>query len=671
MGWLSGWEHRKTVSITGQTGAGCPTDDALLLTPEGLKHPSELKEGDYIISHEGLKKVLHNNPDYEDEVFEIEVVGGHKLRFSKNHRFPTNRGILRAFELKENDILFEPFTNERVLRETTKRYKKEILEKYFTERKRKTPSEAYKRSFYELKNCNIEETLNGNITERDLYLAEMLGISDAEGKPRKYKTQRSIGYSLNLSINGEEVEFLNRIKYLSKKLWGVQPRINKYNQNSKGITVSCKTEAGKELLPYQNISLKEKFLFKNIKLLAAYCKGFWRGDGCELNGYKEAGQSEVNDDLRRFKIYLQLLGRRSGRFSSLNKKTGNREWKVKWYNEPRMQFTRRITKVKRIKERTRIWRLAVEDEHYIFNGLLSLNSNYQVDFSIGDASGGDFHLENHCTSFPNDIRVTDNDQTTLLDYWVEDLTVDPITMWVEVADDLGSNVDICVYYGKSGASSASNIDTTFLFGDDFPGDTLDTNKWNYGGTPTVGSGYVQFDPGEEISSKSTFPINRSMVSHAKINTIGSYGQFWVQISATDGSLTWIRGYGQQTYFQLMNHDGAESSVNTDTSRDLSYHKFDIRRLSTKSQAVIDDGGTTDNVNNYGTADGSVRFWTRGGGGIYDTTGQVDWVFVRKFITPPEPAFSNAGAEENSFVPYPLLSGMDGGIGEAMTGGIAR
>ena len=92
---------------------------------------------------------------------------------------------------------------------------------------------------------------------------------------------------------------------------------------------------------------------------------------------------------------------------------------------------------------------------------------YQVKFSIGDSAGGDFDLESHCTNFPQDIQVTDDDGVTPLDYWVEDLTVDPIQMWVEVADSLDSNADVCVYYGKSGASTESNIGNTFLFGDDF------------------------------------------------------------------------------------------------------------------------------------------------------------------------------------------------------------
>lgn len=43
------------------------------------------------------------------------------------------------------------------------------------------------------------------------------------------------------------------------------------------------------------------------------------------------------------------------------------------------------------------------------------------------------------------------------------------TVWIEVADNLDSNQDIYIYYGKSAVASASDGDATFLFFDDFRG----------------------------------------------------------------------------------------------------------------------------------------------------------------------------------------------------------
>ena len=96
------------------------------------------------------------------------------------------------------------------------------------------------------------------------------------------------------------------------------------------------------------------------------------------------------------------------------------------------------------------------------SGSSGAGENYQVKLSIGSSSGGDFHLEGHCVDFPNDIRFTDDDGETLLDYWIEDPTQDPITVWVKVKDSLDTDVDIFVYYGQSGVSSASDGEACLL-----------------------------------------------------------------------------------------------------------------------------------------------------------------------------------------------------------------
>ncbi len=102
-------------------------------------------------------------------------------------------------------------------------------------------------------------------------------------------------------------------------------------------------------------------------------------------------------------------------------------------------------------------------------GQAGAGTYYQVKLLVGESSGAtgeNFDLNSRCSSFPNDIRFTDNDGNTLLDYWVESTTgTTPnqlTTVWIEVADSLESGtVDIYVYYGKSGGTSASNFDNTF------------------------------------------------------------------------------------------------------------------------------------------------------------------------------------------------------------------
>jgi hypothetical protein len=79
-----------------------------------------------------------------------------------------------------------------------------------------------------------------------------------------------------------------------------------------------------------------------------------------------------------------------------------------------------------------------------------------------------------------DIRFTDSDGTTLLDYWMEKkVDGDYAVFWVKVPSiPAGQNsTAIYVYYGRAVATTTSNADKTFLFFDHFEGNYLDIFKW--------------------------------------------------------------------------------------------------------------------------------------------------------------------------------------------------
>lgn len=123
-------------------------------------------------------------------------------------------------------------------------------------------------------------------------------------------------------------------------------------------------------------------------------------------------------------------------------------------------------------------------------GQTGAGTNYQVKLLVGEssgASGENFDVENHSDDFPSqkddsgDLRFTDNDETTLLDFWIEKVegtTPNRVaTVWIKVTDSLESNVNIYCYYGNSGASDVSNGENTFIFFDDFDDNSIDANKW--------------------------------------------------------------------------------------------------------------------------------------------------------------------------------------------------
>ena len=152
-------------------------------------------------------------------------------------------------------------------------------------------------------------------------------------------------------------------------------------------------------------------------------------------------------------------------------------------------------------------------------GATGAGTNYQVLLKVGESSGAsgyNFHLEGKSASFPSgknsggDLRFTSSDGSTLLDFWVETVTGSSPNrvayVWVEIADDLGSNRDIYCYFGNSGASNASNGANTFLGFRDFDSTSetltyygvgswqIDTTNSLLRWTPTAsGSGFAVMD----------------------------------------------------------------------------------------------------------------------------------------------------------------------------------
>ena len=296
-------------------------------------------------------------------------------------------------------------------------------------------------------------------------------------------------------------------------------------------------------------------------------------------------------------------------------------------------------------------------------GQSGAGTNYQVDFSIGDSAGGDFHLEGHCTNFPQDIEVTDNDGTTLLKFWIEDITADPLKMSVKVADDLGSNQTIYVYYGKSGATTNNDGSATFpdLF-KDFEIDDL--SDWTRDAFTTFETS-TDFAVSGSKSLKAHFNgIGAKYASLALTNLDSDHaidfdfiemtgGDYPIQLAIDDtiksgsglrlGSFIYDDGG-----FDYLDRTPAWQSVATGLSVSTWYHisinpdvGTDLFDLWWNESPTINDGEfyTTSTANDY--------FTILLGKGTTSTSGlYIDNLKIRKYNS-PEPAFSSAGSEETS------------------------
>jgi len=122
---------------------------------------------------------------------------------------------------------------------------------------------------------------------------------------------------------------------------------------------------------------------------------------------------------------------------------------------------------------------------HVINNATGAGSYYQVRievFRIGDYTYSDerVYCDSKCRTDYGDIRFTDNDGDTLLDYWLEGIHGTYAVFWIELKDDISVHDGIFyMYYGKS-VTTTSDFDSTFLFGDPFDSATLDTSRW-----PTV------------------------------------------------------------------------------------------------------------------------------------------------------------------------------------------
>ncbi|MFW9837045.1 MAG: DUF2341 domain-containing protein [Candidatus Thorarchaeota archaeon] len=119
-------------------------------------------------------------------------------------------------------------------------------------------------------------------------------------------------------------------------------------------------------------------------------------------------------------------------------------------------------------------------------GATGAGENYQIEiivhYGYGTSFGQDVYCNGWCQSDFDDIRFTEDDGYSLLDYWTENVDdYNVSTFWVEVSEDLNFNTTIYMYYGNSGVTTRSNGAATFIFFDDFESTSLgsdpDPNKW--------------------------------------------------------------------------------------------------------------------------------------------------------------------------------------------------
>lgn len=218
-------------------------------------------------------------------------------------------------------------------------------------------------------------------------------------------------------------------------------------------------------------------------------------------------------------------------------------------------------------------------------------------------------------------------------YWIESKT-DSSTADVWVKNDyVDGDTYIWMYYGNSGLSSGSNITDTMIFGDDFPGSSIDTGKWEGDtGYASVSGGIMTFSPdGSDRKLNSIVNISPDIIyeSRSSINS-GSWSSWGFQIDPFASPYPRILGYRDTVNNWLVSSDTSTAEVSTNWTMGVYNVKKIIWSDSDNSVSWYEDD--VEKTNSPYTTGANIPdeslsvIAARGSTQVH----LVDWVFIRKY-----------------------------------------
>lgn len=281
--------------------------------------------------------------------------------------------------------------------------------------------------------------------------------------------------------------------------------------------------------------------------------------------------------------------------------------------------------------------------------------NYTIEITVINGtstdSGDTVYINNKMRSDFGDIRFTEDDGVTQLSYWIEtENDQQNATFWVKIPDDLStSNVTIYMYYGAPNATTTSNVDNTFIFGDDFEGNL---SKWSI----------IRGDC--ETSTDYAYEGSKCLecgTGASNVNNLDNWSNVAVHVRFYDSLAP---GMEEQILFADSIAESATAGVSTDIDpthyiyqignsypigtsyyvsnilRTVGWHSLVVRCCATGEEIVIDGNVQpyTSDVNSV-TSNGCGSFWITNA-----EVGYFDAFFVCKYVN-PEPQNGAWGIEE--------------------------
>jgi hypothetical protein len=269
-------------------------------------------------------------------------------------------------------------------------------------------------------------------------------------------------------------------------------------------------------------------------------------------------------------------------------------------------------------------------------------------------------LEEHCRTDFGDVRFTDDDGSTELDFWMEELNSGHnATFWVQVKDDLSSaNRTIYMYYGNtttSGGVTTSNMTGTAVEVDDFEySDSIENHGW----TITLGEAATTTD--EQKYGSRSLAITRTATEAGQGNKAlgqSSYRAFmWLYDTEGAGDSekrNYAMCYDSDPVADaiLIGYKGAQSADyyawwdgswhTTSVARSIGWHKIEWYFYGNEVYGKIDETSIFTGNSQCGKASG-IKYEVSPSPS--PTTEYQDSWIVFKYVN-PEPSHGSWGNEE--------------------------
>ena len=267
----------------------------------------------------------------------------------------------------------------------------------------------------------------------------------------------------------------------------------------------------------------------------------------------------------------------------------------------------------------------------------------------------------------DDIRFTLLDGTTLISHWRESyVDSDSAVFWVKVPFIPASGTTIYMYYGNSGAGSASDGEATFEFFDDFEGGSINGTKWEIvadGGSVILANSIITIQStshdkdSEGIRSKEGYDFGDIMETYVKVtqgsNDYHKIGRASTFVTGSWGEMVPTENYLFQYTYTYPNPDSkrfysSKDSVSTSASTSVSLGTWNLIGMFSKGDRAeyLRDGGLVVEMTDSSycpDSDTSAKIFMLAFS--YGTNSKIyaDWARVRKYVS--SGPVSQVGEEE--------------------------